>query len=136
MSPFEAIDNLTVHKTYWKDLGENDKKSVSIFMINRILSMNQDYIEFVDMVQRWYNMPIKTYYDLWAHMLPSNKFYYKYIKKTEDKYNKDLVEAIKTYYEVSASEAKTYIDRLSKESLENILYSTGYDQKQIKKMVK
>jgi len=55
-------------------------------------------------------------------LIPKQYKYLKYIKaKNKKEYKVDQVEAVATYYEISKSEAKEYIDMLSKDELENII---------------
>jgi hypothetical protein len=63
---FDHFRQITFDKksNYWQSLSEEEQKQYSIYMINRLLSMNIDYIELVDDIQ---------YYNLTSEM--SERFY-------------------------------------------------------------
>ena len=73
-------------------------------------------------------------------MLPKRKFFTKYIKgKSEDKYNKELIEFIADHYEVSKREATEYISMmidLDSTEIVNILSKYGKTEKEIKNLLK
>jgi hypothetical protein len=92
-------------------------------MINRYLSMDPDYCEVVNIVQKnTWQMKGEYLYNLYKDLIPQQYKYLKYIKtKNKKEYKADQIEAVATYYEVSKSEAKEYISMLPKEELENII---------------
>ena len=70
-------------------------------------------------------------------MLPNNKAFAKYIKgKSEDKYEKGLVEQVSEHYQVSKSEAADYVDLMDKVQCERILSMYGYSDGDKKKLLK
>jgi uncharacterized protein YfbU (UPF0304 family) len=61
-------------------------------------------------------------YNLYKDIIPQQYKYLKYIKaKNKKEHKADQIEAVATYYEISKSEAKEYIDMLPKEEIENII---------------
>ena len=54
-SLFDHIKEVTSiqHKTYWKKLSEEDKKTWSNFMVHRFLSMNPNWLELTNEIQRY-----------------------------------------------------------------------------------
>jgi hypothetical protein len=115
---FDHIKNITVNKGDF--LGE---EGWSNYMINRFLSMNEDYCEVVNFVQKntWQIKPVYLY-NLYKDLLPKQQVYLKYIKaQNTKKYNDDEIESIQAYFEISKKEAKEYIDLLPKEEVEYIV---------------
>lgn len=115
---FDHLKNITVTKgSYLGDEGWSN------YMINRYLSMNQDYIELVNLIQKnTWQMKGEHLYSLYKDIIPESNVYLKYIKaKTSSKYKPDEIEAVQKYYQVSKREAKDYIDLLSKDDVKDIL---------------
>jgi hypothetical protein len=117
MNIFDHLKNLTVTKGPY--LGEEGWNN---WMINRFLSMNQDYIEVVNIVQKnTWQMKGEYLYNLYRDIIPKQYVFLKYIKSnTKQDYNIEEIEAVQQYFEVSKKEAKEYIDMLPKEELEII----------------
>ena len=114
---FSHLKNITTTKgPYLGDEGWNN------YMINRFLSMSQDYVEVVNVVQKnTWQMKGEYLYNLYKDIIPKQYVYLKYIKSnTKQDYNVEEIEAVQQYFEVSKKEAKEYIDMLPKEELEII----------------
>jgi hypothetical protein len=117
MNIFDHIKNITTNKgAYLGDEGWNN------WMVNRFLSMDQDYCEVVNIVQKnTWQMKGEYLYNLYKDLIPKQYKYLKYIKpKNKKEYKIEQVEAIQAYFEVSKKEAKEYIDMLPKSEIENI----------------
>ena len=117
MNIFDHIKNITINKgPYLGDEGWNN------WMINRYLSMDPDYCEVVNYVQKnTWQMKGEHLYNLYKDLIPKQYKYLKYIKANNKKeYKVEQVEAIQVYFEVSKKEAKQYIDMLPKSEIENI----------------
>jgi hypothetical protein len=115
---FDHIKNITTNKgPYLGDEGWNN------WMINRYLSMDPDYCEVVNLVQKnTWQMKGEYLYNLYKDLIPQQYKFLKYIKATKKTdYNKDDVDAVKQYFEVSEKQAKEYIEMLPKEELESIV---------------
>lgn len=136
---FDFIDGVTHKKKEWSRWSEIDQKSFSPFMMNRFLSMRMELTELVNEFQTYtigLLRPQETY-RLYFELLPNNKAFAKYIKgKSEDKYEKALVEQIAEHYQVSKSEAADYIDLMDKIQCERILTMYGYSDGEKKKLLK
>ena len=91
-------------------------------MINRYLSMDQDYVEVVNIVQKnTWQMKGEYLYNLYKDLIPKQYKFLKYIKPTKKvEYNQEEVDAVSTYFEVSKKQAKEYISMLPKDELETI----------------
>ena len=53
MTPIEWIDQILVHKESWESFSELDRKTFNPYIINRFLSMDNDFIEIVNMFQSY-----------------------------------------------------------------------------------
>lgn len=118
MTIFDHLKNITTQKGEF--LGEEGWNN---WMVNRYLSMDQDYCEVVNLVQKntWRIKP-EHLYNLYKDIIPQQYIYLKYIKaKKKVDYKKDEIEAIKQYFEVSEREAKEYINMLPKNELKEIM---------------
>ena len=136
---FDFIDGVTHKKREWSTWSETDQKAFSPFMMNRFLSMRMEFTELVNEFQTYtigLLRPQETY-RLYFELLPNNKAFAKYIKgKSEDKYEKALVEQIAEHYQVSRSEAADYLDLMDKTQCERILTMYGYSDGEKKKLLK
>lgn len=115
---FDHIKNITIQKgEYLGDEGWNN------WMINRFLSMKEEYVELVNIVQKHtWRISGKDLYNLYKEIIPKEYVFLKYIKSKKSKveYNKDEIDVIKEYFEISEKEAKEYIDMLDQEYIDKI----------------
>jgi len=120
---FNIIKRITTTKDNWCDIPEEEKNTFNNWMCNRILSMDPDYCEVVNVVQKnTFIMKGEHLYNLYKDLIPKQYKYLKYIKaKNKKEYKVEQVEAISQYFEISKKEAKEYIDMLSKEEIEYIM---------------
>ena len=114
-SPFDVAREITTKQSNWD---ENIEKAWNTYMVNRALSMNIDFIEIIDYIQRYYNIPKEVIYKLYCDLIPKNYTYPKYIK-SERTTTKDL-KAIEVYYQIGKREARDYLNILSEEKLQEI----------------
>jgi len=126
--------------SYWDELEDSDKKTYSTFMINRFLSMNPDYIEMVNLLQKYYGAigPRESYlFYTQSGMIPRKRQFNKYIgKNTNGKHPDWAIELIAKHFLVSKSEAESYLDlyrssKQGKEKLAEICRMYGLDSKKI-----
>jgi hypothetical protein len=116
MSIFNHIKNITTIKGNY--LGEEDWNN---FMINRFLSMNREYCEVVNYIQKnTWQLKGEYLYNLYKDIIPKQYVYLKYIKPTRPTYDMEVVEAVRKYFEISNKEAKEYINVLPQDELEHI----------------
>jgi hypothetical protein len=136
---FDFIDGLTHKKKEWSKWSEMDQKKFAPFIVNRWLSMRMELVELVNEFQTYtigLLRPQETY-RLYHEFLPASKGYAKYIKgKSEDKYEKALIEQLAEHYQVSKAEATDYIDLMDKTQCERILIMYGYSEGDKKKLLK
>ena len=117
MTIFDHIKNITTTKgPYLGDEGWNN------WMVNRYLSMDQEYCEVVNYVQKnTWQMKGEYLYNLYKDLIPQQYKYLKYIKATKKKdYKPEDIEAVQSYFEINKKEAKEYIDMIDKSELETI----------------
>ena len=69
-SLFDHIKQITSiqNPNYWNDISEDDKKTWSNYMVHRFLSMNMDWIELVNELQK-YNLKPKELYKLYTNVI-------------------------------------------------------------------
>jgi len=136
---FDFIDGVTHKKKDWSKWSEMDQRAFSPFMMNRFLSMRMELTELINEFQT-YTIGLlrpKETYRLYHEILPNNKAFAKYIKgKSEDKYEKGLVDQIAEHYQVSKTEATDYLDLMDKMQCERILTMYGYSEGEKKKLLK
>ena len=111
---FDHIKNITTNKgPYLGDEGWNN------WMINRYLSMDPDYCEVVNLVQKnTWQMKGEYLYNLYKDLIPQQYKFLKYIKASKKSdYKKDDIDAVKAYFEVSEKQAREYIDMLPEDEL-------------------
>jgi len=136
---FDFIDGVTHKKKEWSKWSDMDQKAFSPYMMNRFLSMRMELTELINEFQTYtigLLRPQETY-KLYHELLPSNKSFAKYIKgRSEDKYEKGLINQIAEHYQVSKSEATDYIELMDKDALDRIISMYGYTDGEKKKMLK
>jgi hypothetical protein len=114
---FDHLKNITTTKgPYLGDEGWNN------YMINRFLSMDPNYCEVVNIVQKnTWQMKGEYLYNLYRDLIPKQYVFLKYIKSSKKSdYNIEEIEAVQQYFEVSKKQAKEYIDMLPKDELTEI----------------
>lgn len=125
----EFFDNLTP--------SEQKKYKYARYMIHRFLSMNVNYSQVVNVLQRFSSIPDRAHYLFLANMLPRGKQYNKYVKGSKDeKYEKWLVELVAKHYHISTTEAVQYLEIYythDKGGLKALCQLYGVDPKQLKK---
>ena len=137
MTIFDWISQILVKKTHWNDFTEDEQKKFSPFIINRWLSMDKDFIEIVNVFQKYAigTLEPREVYKWYCDILPQGKRFNKYIKsKIDKKYDKELVETIGKHFECSKLQTKQYLELIDKEELKSILEMYGKDKKTIKRL--
>lgn len=139
-SMFDFIDAITQDQTsaFFDSLTDSELKLYknSKYMINRFISMNPNYLQVVNFIQKYGNIPDKTHYLFLSGMLPKNKQYNKYIKgSTESKYPSWLIKLIAKHFLVSTTDAIEYLDifyKQNKQELRTICEKYAIDPKLLK----
>ena len=139
MTIFDWINQILVKKTHWNDFTEDEQKKFSPFIINRWLSMDKEFLEIVNVFQKYSigTLEPREVYKWYCDMLPKGKRFNKYIKgKKDKKYNTELLETMVTHFECSKSQVKDYLDLIAKDELMEILEKYGMNEKTIKRLLK
>jgi hypothetical protein len=133
---FDWFQEVTYNKTSWDSFSNEQKKSFEPYMINRLLSMNKDYLELINYIQMLPITDKEKYYKIYCGLVPKKKIWNKYIKSSSSSKNKELINYMTLYFECSNKEVSEYLDLLSKEQIKDILYGFGIDDKKIKEVLK
>jgi hypothetical protein len=101
-SPFDVVKEITGGKRPWDD---EIQSAWNTFMVNRVLSMNPNNIEFVNDLQIFFNIPPKNIYGIYCDIIPRSGFH-AYIKKSGN--TAKNIEFYKAHYGLNSDEAKDY----------------------------
>ena len=136
MTIFDWLKEITYNKSPWNSFTEEDRESFNPYMIHRFLSMNPDYVDFVNTVQTVPYTSKEKIYHIYLYTIPKRDMWLKYIKSTKTKRQEAMLKYIATYYECSLGEAEEYADILRDNGIKNILKQSGVNDKEIKKLLK
>ena len=139
MTIIDWINQVLVHKKNWNEFSEDEQKKFSPFIINRWLSMDEEFIEIVNYFQKYAigTLEPREVYKWYCEVLPKGKRFNKYIKgKKSKKYDKDLINILLKYFECSKLHLEEYLEFLSKDDLNRILMKYGIESKKIRKLIK
>lgn len=136
MTIFDFFKQVTTDKKPWSSFTEDEKKAFNPYMLHKIVSMTEAYIEVANMGQSLPYTDKEKIYKFYCELLPKKSVYSKYIKGTKTKSNEDLLGYISKFYECSFREAEEYIQLLRKEDMYDILNRYGIEDKEIKKLLK
>ena len=125
MNPFDHIKNLHTKKRRWEDFNDEEKKSFNVFIINKGLSMNPNYLGIVNMVQNFTGLnqiiSPKEVFNIYFNLLPTNFRYYKWIKGEKTKKEKEKAEYLAMHFKVSTREAYDYLQILDRKTINSII---------------
>ncbi len=136
MSIFDWLKEITYNKSPWNSFTEEDRESFNPYMVHRFLSMNPDYVDFVNTVQIVPYTSKERIYNIYLYTIPKKDMWLKYIKSTKTKRQETMLKYIAAYYECSLGEAEEYADILKDNGVKIILKQSGVDDKEIKKLLK
>lgn len=141
-TPFDHINAIYTNQKlgYYDELSESDRKTFTPYVINMGISMNPDFLPYVNEVNKyWGQMGPREVYLFYSQLLPKGKQYNRWIKgKKDEDYERWLVELVSKHFGVSESEATSYLrvyyrSDEGRQDLKSILESYGTDPKKIKK---
>jgi len=125
MNPFEHVKNLHTKKRRWDDFNDEEKKSFNIFIINKTLSFNPNYLNIVNMVQNYTGLnqvlSQKEVFNLYYSLLPTKFRFYRWIKGEKTKKEKEKAEYLAMHFKVSIREAYDYLQILDKKTIKSII---------------
>ena len=136
MQIFDFLKQITYEKQPWDSFTEEDKTSFNPYLIHRFLSMNPEYIEFVNLIQSIPYTEKEKIYKLYLYMIPKKNMFLKYIKSNRTKTKEELLQHLASHYECSLREAYEYYHMHHSDTIKNILKKRGVDDKEIKKLLK
>lgn len=119
---FDTVKRVQTTKEAWKDIPDEERKVFNPWMFQKVLSMNPDYCELVNIIQKnTWQLKHEFVYTIYNSIIPEGYKFSKYIKcTTKNSYLEDEVLAVAKYYEVSTKQAKKYIDILEQEEITRI----------------
>ena len=125
MNPFDHIKNLHTKKRHWENFNDEEKKSFNVFIINKALSMNPNYLNIVNMVQNYTGLnqilSQKEVFNLYFNLLPTKFRFYKWIKGEKTKKEKEKAEYLAMHFKVSTREAYDYLKILDRKTINKII---------------
>jgi len=136
MNLFDWLNEISYKKTPWSSFTQDDKSTFNPFMINRFISMKEDYIDLVNMVSKYQYLPNSKLYEFYCNTIPKKKTFFRYIKAKKKSYNPKAIEKLAGFFQVSTREIKDIYPILTKEEITNIFQSIGLLDKEIKLLLK
>lgn len=136
MNLFNWLEQITVKKQPTASFTEIQWDGFNSFMIHKYLSMQPEYIELVNYIQRIPPENKREIYSVYREMIPQKKVFLKFISKTKRKSNVEVEQYIAKYFECSLGEAEEYIDILRANGVRGILSEMGMDEKEVTKLLK
>lgn len=132
----------TKNPDYYRSLSEEERKSFNKFMILRILSMDRSIIEEVAYISKYTEIiPDEQFYKLLIDVVPNEKKYCKYIKKSDKDINELILGCLCKRYEIGKKDAVDYYKILMSyddgiRELTSLISTYGYSEKEIETMFK
>lgn len=136
MTIFDWLNQITYEKRNWKEFTEDQQSSFNPYMVHRFLSMYEGYIDITNVVQKFPYTEKETIYNTYKSMLPKKKMFLKYIKSTRKKTPDAILVHIANHFTCGLGEAEEFTYILRKEGVESILFQSGIEEKEIKKLIK
>ncbi len=131
-TPFTWLEFLTVNKKPWESHADEDKKTWSTVLMNKIIGTNPQYVEFVNYIQKYISiLPPKQVYLYYQNILPNKKVYFPF--KKPKKIDTKLIEQYAKYTGSSIAEATELCSILGKKELVRELERYGLTDKEISK---
>ena len=132
---FDWVKQMSYNKEPWSSFSNEEHDVFSNFMVNKIVSMNPNYIELVAEIQE-YQMPKQKLYEFYCKTLPKQKYFNKYQKPSKQQYSKEVINLLTLYYQISSREVLDYCNILTQQDIKDILLQLGKDEKEIKRLLK
>ena len=133
---FEWLNEITTHKTPVHEISEESWDKFNSYMIHRYVSMDMNYIDIVNYIQKINPQNKQQIYSIYREMIPKKKVYLKYIKNENKRNYQELAEYIAEYLECSLGEADEYIDILQEHGVRGILWKMGVEEDETEKLIK
>jgi len=133
---FGWLNEITVNKSPLLSISDESWDTWNSYMVHRYVSMNQDYIDIVNLVQKINPQNKKQIYSIYKEMIPKKKIWLNYIKSKIKKDQTELEKYIAKYFDCSLGEAEHYIDILRGTGVREILNEMGVESKESDKLIK
>jgi len=133
---FDWVKEINTKKSPVDSFSNKDWDQWNSYVVHRVLSMNPDYLALVNEVQKLPPTDKKQIYSIYREYIPKNNKWSKYIKSTVKQRNKDLIQYLTNYFQLSTREIKEYLQFLSNKEVTKILSQLGIEDKEIKKLLK
>ena len=133
---FGWLDEIMLHKSDPQNISEESWDKWNSYMIHRYVSMNINYIDVVNYVQKINPNNKKQIYTIYREMIPKKKLWLKYLKNTNKTNFKQIPEYVAEYFNCSLGEAEEYIYLLRKQGIKGILWDMGVNEKEVDKLIK
>lgn len=125
MTIFDWLNEITSSKRSWDEFTDADKESFNPYMISRFISMKREYIDIVNITQK-YVLPKRKLYEFYCGLLPKSKSFFRYVKSTKS-INQEQVNALSKYYMCSTREIIDVLPLLEEQEIERTFNETqGY----------
>lgn len=131
---FGWLKEITYNKRKWNTFTDEDKKTWNMFLIHKYLSMNENYVELVNIVQKYNNLTNEQVYMIYSNLIPKSNVFLKFIKGKKDKLPEDEIIYLSQYFECSIQEVKDYIEITPNNDWKSLL--ENFEIKTTKKKVK
>ena len=135
MTIFDWLNEISYNKRPWSSFNNEDRESFNSYMINRFISMKENYIDFVNAIQK-YSINKESLYNYYCQLIPKRKTFFRYIKPKKSTLNLNLITILSKHFKVSKREIKDSYYLIGKDLSKNILQNIGIGDKQIKKLLK
>ena len=105
MNIFDWLNEISYKKSPWSSFSEDDKDNFNSYMINRFVSMKSNYIDLVNLIQK-YTIPKSVLYNYYCKTIPKSRTFFRYIKPKKSNINKDLLNILSKHLQLSKREIK------------------------------
>ena len=135
MTIFDWLNEISYNKRPWSSFNNEDRESFNSYMINRFISMKENYIDFVNAIQK-YSVNKESLYNYYCQLIPKRKTFFRYVKPKKNTLNPNLITILAKRFALSEREIKDNYHLIGKDYSQIILQNIGIDDKQIKKLLK
>ena len=135
MNIFDWLNEISYKKSPWSSFSEDDKDNFNSYMINRFVSMKSNYIDLVNLIQK-YTIPKSVLYNYYCKTIPKSRTFFRYIKPKKSNINKDLLNILSKHLQLSKREIKDNYNLIGKDFKIELLTNLNINNKQIKKLLK
>ena len=118
---FDWVKEINTKKSPIESFSTEDWDQWNSYVVHRVLSMNPDYLALVNEVQKLPPDNKKQIYSIYKEYIPKNNKWSKYVKSNVKSRNKDLIDLLKDYYQLSKREIKEYLTLLDNKEILRIL---------------